>query len=90
MKRTLVATAFGFVLGYAYAFVSCLVASKGLGRSNSKLAEQYGPEGGWMRPERYGDEDGPANNPFVKLSGEDMHDVLPTNDEFTCNAWPWP
>lgn len=53
MKRSLIAAAVGFVAGYAYAFVSCLVASKGIG----------------------------IRRPAPELTGEDMHDVLPTDDE---------
>lgn len=72
MKRTLTAFGAGALAGYAYAFVSCLVAGKGLGR-------QQPPH-----PPGTCASDCPWDDYFEgphQLDGEDMHDVLPTDNE---------
>lgn len=89
VKRTLAVAVGSFLAGYAYAFVSALVASKNLG--SRKLPPH--PPGTCAEDCPWPD----GHNRFVswestrakaagirerKLTGEDMHDVLPTDDEY--------
>jgi len=77
-KRTLVAAAVGFVTGYGYAFVSCLVASKNLGSASSRYWDDFRVD---MKDPEFEQAYTEEAARIAESDGEDMHDVLPTDDD---------
>ncbi|MFI7678534.1 hypothetical protein [Actinophytocola sp. NPDC049390] len=92
MKRIAIAVG-GFVLGYAYAFVSALVASKGGAKDKVTLPHPPGtcasdcpwPDG--THPHQLISLKDAAARFGINLDGSDRHDVLPTDDEIDVPPW---